>query len=285
MDYMNIVRWDNEYMKNYDKVIKELKEKFKIKENYNKVLNQLKNLNWIKVNPEKNYNQKINTFFDETDDILSTKIVKYKNIIKKLEFKKTYNTNIKQKALDKSLLVKTCPVCYDDNFESYAITRCGHTFCTNCIKKCISSQFKCPLCRGILFFKDVSFFNKSEYNFIYKHEFNLNTITDHPFNEEHDIVYIPPQSSIILRNSRSNSIIIDMKNITGNLDQYNFEEYLDYDQFKKIISYIESNIKSSYDKKYTKMISLLFQVISSRRNITETVLPNSIDEPESVLEG
>ena len=134
MDYMNIVRWDNEYMKNYDKVIKELKEKFKIKENYNKVLNQLKNLNWIKVNPEKNYNQKINTFFDETDDILSTKIVKYKNIIKKLEFKKTYNTNIKQKALDKSLLVKTCPVCYDDNFESYAITRCGHTFCTNCIK-------------------------------------------------------------------------------------------------------------------------------------------------------
>ena len=106
-----------------------------------------------------------------------------------------------------------------------------------------------------------------------------NLVTDYPINEENDIVYIPAKSSIILRNSRDRSIMINMKNITGNIDQYDFQEYLDYDQFKKLIGYMEENIQSSYDKKLSKMLGLLIKVMRNRQSLTEIVVPNSIDEP------
>ena len=280
MHYINITRWNNPFMQNYDKVMKELKQKFQIKINFKKVMHQLTNLKWVTVNSEKVYNEKINAFFDETDTILSTKINKYENIIQNLKYKKQHNLKIKNKALQKTLLTRPCAVCYENKFSSYAITRCGHTFCTTCITKCIAFQFKCPLCRGILFFKDVEFFNSTEYNFTYKYKMQqTNFITDYPINEENDIVYIPAKSSIILRNSRDHSIMINMKNITGNIDQYDFQEYLDYDQFKKLIGYMEENIKNSYDKKLSKMLELLIKVMRNRQSLTEIVVPNSIDEP------
>jgi len=253
----------------YDKVLKELKQKFIIKHKFKKVMNQLTNLQWIKVDNEKEYDNKVLIFFNETDQILQNKINKYQNIIHKLKQKKRHNNIIKQNAINKTLFTKPCPICYEHNFNSYAITRCGHTFCTNCIKKSICIQFKCPLCRGILFFKDILFFNTHEYSFIYQYKFSSNT--NYSFNNDNDIVYIGPQSSIILRNNRHNSIIVNMKNITGNLDQYDFEEYLDYTEFKNLIAYIENNIQNTYDKKLSKMINLLFKLISTRRN--EVVVP------------
>lgn len=40
-----------------------------------------------------------------------------------------------------------CHVC-KDFFESPMITSCSHTFCSLCIRRCLSADGKCPLCRA-----------------------------------------------------------------------------------------------------------------------------------------
>lgn len=40
-----------------------------------------------------------------------------------------------------------CQVC-KDFFDNPVITSCSHTFCSLCIRRCLSSEGKCPTCRG-----------------------------------------------------------------------------------------------------------------------------------------
>lgn len=276
-------RWDNQYMMNYDKVVKEFRMNIKIKENYKRVLNELKNMNWIKVNSEKNYDREINNIFDNTEELLNVKLSKYKKIISTIENKISINNKNKEKALNR-FINESCPICYENEFKSYAVTRCGHFFCQLCIKKCISSQFKCPLCRSILFFEDVSFFSRNEYSFP-GIDINIpNQVIDYSILKDNDIIFLPPLSSIVMRNPRDTSIIINMKNINGFTEQYDFDDYLDYSKFRNLLTYIEQNIKESYDKKMSKVINLLFHVMKVRRggvnNLSEIVVPNQMDEIE-----
>lgn len=40
-----------------------------------------------------------------------------------------------------------CQVC-KDFFDNPVITSCSHTFCSLCIRRCLSSEGKCPVCRS-----------------------------------------------------------------------------------------------------------------------------------------
>jgi E3 ubiquitin-protein ligase RAD18 len=40
-----------------------------------------------------------------------------------------------------------CQVC-KDFFENPVITSCSHTFCSLCIRRCLSAEGKCPVCRS-----------------------------------------------------------------------------------------------------------------------------------------
>lgn len=53
---------------------------------------------------------------------------------------------------------KECPVCFDENYDSYAATlKCGHKLCSKClagigITQTINqkTKVKCPICRSII---------------------------------------------------------------------------------------------------------------------------------------
>lgn len=49
--------------------------------------------------------------------------------------------------------VINCPVCFSMIQDAY-MTRCGHSFCHECIKQCLESRPKCPLCSSDLIDKD-----------------------------------------------------------------------------------------------------------------------------------
>ena len=38
-----------------------------------------------------------------------------------------------------------CPVCMC-KYSEPTITKCGHTFCSQCIAECINNKHQCPLC-------------------------------------------------------------------------------------------------------------------------------------------
>ncbi|XP_010547105.1 PREDICTED: E3 ubiquitin-protein ligase RFWD2 isoform X2 [Tarenaya hassleriana] len=48
----------------------------------------------------------------------------------------------------------TCPICMSP-FTQETSTKCGHIFCSECIKMAISSQGKCPTCRKKVTAKDL----------------------------------------------------------------------------------------------------------------------------------
>lgn len=269
--YRNILfkKYNNPYMKQYDKCVKELKTKLLVKINYSRVLSQLKQLNWIQVHSDKNYKTNVTQLFDDTELVLTKKLEKYKNKIRNIENKINNNKINKSKMLDK--FNKTCPICYITDLESYAITRCGHIFCHNCIKKCIAMQFKCPLCRTVIFFKDVMFFNSTEYLLNSQYKIKSNQILDYSINMDNNLLYIPPNSSVLVRNGKNESIMINLKNITSTTDQYDFEDYIDYTEFRKLISNIEQNVKLSYDNKVSKMVSLLIYIMRSRRELSPNI--------------
>ncbi|KAL8236415.1 hypothetical protein R6Q59_017496 [Mikania micrantha] len=41
----------------------------------------------------------------------------------------------------------TCPICLCTMSEESTVTKCGHVFCDRCIRKAITAQAKCPVCR------------------------------------------------------------------------------------------------------------------------------------------
>lgn len=43
----------------------------------------------------------------------------------------------------------TCPICYEES-KNTIITRCGHSFCNDCIISWVSEKGSCPMCRELI---------------------------------------------------------------------------------------------------------------------------------------
>lgn len=50
----------------------------------------------------------------------------------------------------KPLSAGSCPICMCNDSKMFVETRCGHTFCRDCIVKWSVKNFSCPLCRKII---------------------------------------------------------------------------------------------------------------------------------------
>ena len=250
-----------EFKNVYDKVMKELKLYFKVKENKKKLLKELTNMDWIDVGSN-NVNEEINSLFDETDEILQKKLKKYKNYVKKLEKKIQLNQKSKNEFLSQN--EHNCPICLEDDISEYAITRCGHIFCINCIKKSISLKIRCPMCRTILLLKDIKFLSKKTDYRVLANFKNNSILQDYVINNETNTnyIYVQKHGGILFKNIQNESALIQIKNVKNN-EQYDFEEYLNYKDFLSTVKNIENNIKTMYDNKLVKMTKLLFAVMRS----------------------
>ena len=274
-------KWSNPIMRKYDKVIQEFKQKMKVKENYKKVISEFKELKWIEVKSQTNYDENITNFFKETDDILQIQLKKYENLVQKTKRKITLNQDNRNKTLYQRLN-NNCPICYDENVKSFGITRCGHLFCCNCLKRCVKKQLKCPICRSILFFKDIEFFGETNFNFLHTEKKKPNYVRNLTIMENNDMIFLPPEGNILLKNPFPNSVILNIRNLTSSNDIYNFEDFINYNQFRTITENIELNIKEAYNKKLSKMVNLFIALMRTRRghvnSISEVVLPSTMDD-------
>jgi E3 ubiquitin-protein ligase SHPRH len=53
---------------------------------------------------------------------------------------------------------ESCSICMD-NLDNPTVTTCGHIFCYNCLKMCLDSKKRCPLCKTDLTGKDLLVMN------------------------------------------------------------------------------------------------------------------------------
>ena len=70
-----------------------------------------------------------------------------------------------------------CPICFDLIVEAH-ITRCGHTFCYQCISKSIESFKRCPKCNAALSTQDTIFPNYLLGELISKYKLKLKAISE-----------------------------------------------------------------------------------------------------------
>lgn len=64
-----------------------------------------------------------------------------------------------------SLNSEDCPICSIQLGKEWSVLRCGHSFCSDCVKKMCPGtlqSFLCPLCRHSMKFADVSFVDTTE---------------------------------------------------------------------------------------------------------------------------
>jgi SNF2 family DNA or RNA helicase len=66
---------------------------------------------------------------------------------------KLNNNEIKEESDD------SCSICLD-NINNGSVTKCGHIFCTECIKNSLKYKKKCPMCKKELEFNEVFLINK-----------------------------------------------------------------------------------------------------------------------------
>lgn len=278
---ISFLRWtNNPIILKYDKVMKELKLHFKTKKLHKQLMHELQNLKWIHVNSYNKFEDIISNKFNNINNLLNKKVLKYEDHIKNTKNKMKRNISTKQKIINNKF--DSCPICLIDKCESFGITYCGHNFCTNCIRKVLTTHFKCPICRSIIFPEDITFFNNSEYSFPFI-EKNKENFIIHPIqNDNNDYLYIPPRSNAIIQNISENSTVINMRNISNN-DDLIYQDYMDNTRLISLVSNIENNIRETYEKKLKSIINLFVSMIRSRRggglnNIVEIVNPNTIDD-------
>jgi SNF2 family DNA or RNA helicase len=82
--------------------------------------------------------------------------------------KKTYETHMSESKYLFTILEKmkepetineeSCSICMD-NLDNPTVTTCGHIFCYNCLKMCLDSKKRCPLCKTDLTGKDLLVMN------------------------------------------------------------------------------------------------------------------------------
>lgn len=73
----------------------------------------------------------------------------YLKTLKKNDYRQTGNIN-----------TEDCPVCHNQLGMEYTVLRCGHSYCSECVKKMCPNfrlSFLCPLCRHSMKYSDVSF--------------------------------------------------------------------------------------------------------------------------------
>jgi E3 ubiquitin-protein ligase SHPRH len=78
----------------------------------------------------------------------------YLETLKKNDFSKSGNINSEE-----------CPVCHLVLGAQWTVLRCGHCYCSDCVKSmCSNAQksFLCPLCRHSMKYSDVSFIDNRE---------------------------------------------------------------------------------------------------------------------------
>ena len=61
---------------------------------------------------------------------------------------------------------ENCSICLD-NISNGSITKCGHIFCSECIKKCLKYKNCCPMCKKQLEIDDVFLINKPKLDIIH----------------------------------------------------------------------------------------------------------------------
>ena len=141
------------------------------------------------------------------------KLEQYKIQVQNIEQRIKFNNDNKNKLLkDKN---KYCPICFEENLNNFGITRCGHKFCISCIKRCVANQMKCPICRSVLYYEDVCFFNDTEYKFVSIDKKKSSDIIEHNMFDDRDLLYIPGNSHIFVKNPYTNSIILSIRKING----------------------------------------------------------------------
>jgi len=82
--------------------------------------------------------------------------------------KKTYETHISESKYLFTILEKmkqpdiineeNCSICMD-SLDNPTLTACGHLFCYNCVKMCLSDKKRCPMCKTDLTGKDLLVMN------------------------------------------------------------------------------------------------------------------------------
>lgn len=74
-----------------------------------------------------------------------------------------YILTILQKMVDITLIDdsdKNCSICLEDILQG-SMTKCGHLFCSDCIKKCIKCKKECPICKKALDNDEIYSINKN----------------------------------------------------------------------------------------------------------------------------
>ena len=101
----------------------------------------------------------INRFLEFYNQVTSYKLHKWLNVMitSELYDEKKINTSIEKllksffkKVLKSSESFSECSICLSDDTSSGVVTRCGHTFCKDCIIDWVMINPVCPLCREFI---------------------------------------------------------------------------------------------------------------------------------------
>lgn len=65
-----------------------------------------------------------------------------------LDFDKKFDSYVSTLVTENSTDTTECGVCMEEN--ELTQTKCGHTYCINCIRKWMTKSTTCPMCRTIL---------------------------------------------------------------------------------------------------------------------------------------
>jgi SNF2 family DNA or RNA helicase len=75
-----------------------------------------------------------------------------------------YLFTLLEKMKNPELFIKeneSCSICFD-NLDNPAITPCGHIFCYDCLKMCLTEKNKCPMCKSDIAGKELLIVNKKQ---------------------------------------------------------------------------------------------------------------------------
>lgn len=135
-----------------------------------------------------------------------------------------------------------CNICFEQmNGKNISITKCGHTFCFDCMIKSLSVNTTCPICRENLILDKLSFQKNNE---IIVEEEGYDSSND--LIEDRHIQYISNLNYEYDDNSDDYSKIYDLKRM--NELKFEFKNtirlYLDMLSYRKIKKYKNCSLKS-----------------------------------------
>ena len=131
-------------------------------ENKSIIVKNVKNMLYLIENMKKEKN-KIKIYKIIFDYLVFNKWFVFENekfkeaVISKLmeeEFKKHFDTKYYMNKFNpkiKKINIKECPICYDTlSNVNVCTTKCGHSFCMDCMVKHLKNKSNCPMCRNYI---------------------------------------------------------------------------------------------------------------------------------------